>query len=69
LEGIKNHNVKITDKTLEDASKMYHLDIAVTNQYHIHKAINSSIKVRMACYSLHNDYNLREEKETQNITN
>jgi hypothetical protein len=69
LEGIKNHNIKITNKSFEDVSKMYHLDMAVTNQYYIHIAINSSINVRNACYSLHNDYILREEMGTQNITN
>jgi hypothetical protein len=69
LEGIKNHNIKITDKSFEDASKMCHLDMAVTNQYYIHKAINSSINVRNACCSLHNDYISREEMGTKNITN
>jgi len=69
LEGIKNYNIKIFDKSFEDGSKMHHLDMVVTNQYYIHKAINSSINVRNACYSLHNDYILREEMGTQNITN
>jgi len=45
------------------------LDTAVTNEYYIHKAINSSINVRNACYSLPNDYILRGEMGTQNITN
>jgi hypothetical protein len=48
---------------------MYHLDTAVTNQYYVDKAINSSINVRNACYYLHNDYILREEMGTQNTTN
>jgi len=69
LEGIKNDNIKITDKSFEDASKMYHLDMAVTYQYYTQKAINSSINVRNACYSLHNDHILREDMGTPNITN